>query len=381
MYLKESSRKIKLFDSLLNSVQQCNLCDKCTHNKVLSYQNGNVDSKVLFIAEAPGRLGADKYCIPLFGDKTGDTFNDLLSNIGWNRDNIFITNALLCNLRDENGNNRTPHGNEIRNCSAYLDMTINLISPDVIVTLGQKALSALGYIHPHKIILKENVAQPILWKNSMTIFPMYHPGPRALIYRSLAKQRGDYIALSSYVHPFSGIKKQKSLTGNSKKTNNDITHLYSCIYSVLQILRYCSYFKLMKLLYFIDLYSIDRYGHSQSNSIFLRRQDGPWCPDVNGIILEGIKAGKILNVKTGKKTILKYNDKNIEIQNPKIDVAIIREVCNRLGNMDDSRIKTIAYLTKPMKYIISQEKKGFDMHNKPIIYKNKTIIDDLSGPV
>ena len=42
--------------------------------KVFSEANGNIDSKALFIAEAPGRLGADKTGIPLYGDRTGDNF-------------------------------------------------------------------------------------------------------------------------------------------------------------------------------------------------------------------------------------------------------------------------------------------------------------------
>ncbi len=125
------------FEHFSKSVQQCNLCQRAYSSlKVLSDRNGNIYSKIIFIAEAPGRLGAEKTGIPLCGDKTGENFELLLKNIGWNRNDIFITNAILCNPKIESGNNATPNLEEIKNCSFFLMMTINLINPDLIVTLG-----------------------------------------------------------------------------------------------------------------------------------------------------------------------------------------------------------------------------------------------------
>jgi len=70
------------FSDLCEAVKHCNLCDRLQgRTKVLSKANGNFLSKVLFIAEAPGRLGADRTGIPLFGDKTGDKFEMLIGNI------------------------------------------------------------------------------------------------------------------------------------------------------------------------------------------------------------------------------------------------------------------------------------------------------------
>ena len=140
------------FEDLIQSVQHCDLCDRLAcRNKILSEANGNIKSKVLFIAEAPGRLGADRTGIPLFGDCTGNNFEAFLSSIGWNRENVFITNAVLCNPRQENGNNATPTNEEVENCSVYLEMAISLVDPDVIVPLGLTALSALNMIRPHNI--------------------------------------------------------------------------------------------------------------------------------------------------------------------------------------------------------------------------------------
>ena len=56
-----SFKRENRFADLIESVQHCNLCPRlCGRTKVLSSANGNIDSKVLFIAEAPGRFGADR---------------------------------------------------------------------------------------------------------------------------------------------------------------------------------------------------------------------------------------------------------------------------------------------------------------------------------
>lgn len=201
----KSFTKSSRFADLIRSVQNCNLCSRMEcRKKVLSEANGNLNSKVLFIAEAPGRLGADKTGIPLYGDKTGDNFERLLENIGWERKDIFITNAILCNPRKENGNNSTPNREELTNCLSYLEMTIELLQPDVIVTLGVVALKTISAITPHSLTLRDNVGQIIPWE-SKTLVPLYHPGPRAIIHRPLSKQQSDFMRLTKIVNPIKGI--------------------------------------------------------------------------------------------------------------------------------------------------------------------------------
>jgi uracil-DNA glycosylase family 4 len=207
------------FNTLLDSVEKCNLCQRLNNRKkILSNENGNINSKVLFVAEAPGRLGAECCGIPLYGDKTGDNFDLLLNNIGWKRDQIFITNSILCNPQDENGNNSSPNKNEIKNCNYFLNMIIELLDPIVIVTLGVKALEALKLIKNHNYDLKNNVAQLIPW-NNRKLFPLYHMGPRALIHRNIIKQRGDFISLSNIIDPEYGIKEHKKIVTQKRDDN------------------------------------------------------------------------------------------------------------------------------------------------------------------
>lgn len=194
-----SHSKQSQFDDLVERVAHCSLCPRMSsRKKVLTASNGNLDSKIIFVAEAPGRLGADKYGIPLYGDQTGKNFESLLGYAGLTRDSVFITNAVLCNPRSENGNNSSPTTIEIQNCSDFLNDTIRLINPDYIVTLGTKALYALNFISTHTNILSTDVGNIFSWEN-YCVFPLYHPGPRALIRRPMNQQIHDYQTLAAIV--------------------------------------------------------------------------------------------------------------------------------------------------------------------------------------
>lgn len=164
--------------------------------RVLSFNNGvvNPTSGVMFIAEAPGRNGADRTGVPLRGDPTGVNFERLLNHIHWLREDVFITNCVLCNPRDEAGNNDEPTDQELEHCSFNLEQTIRLVDPRVVVTLGAKALMALNLIERHDHTLSGSVAKPQRWWYR-TLFPLYHPSPRVLGIRSLARMEQDFIKL------------------------------------------------------------------------------------------------------------------------------------------------------------------------------------------
>lgn len=184
--------KRRKFEILVENTDRCNLCSRmCGRTKVLSDKNGDIHSKVIFIGEAPGRLGADRTGIPFYGDQAGQNFERLLLFTGLTRQQVFITNAVLCNPRDEKGNNSPPNKEEVRNCSLHLSILIDIIEPEVIVPLGQCALRSLHIIQAHQIELRQNVRKPAKW-GKYTVVPMYHPGPRAAIHRSINDQKEDF---------------------------------------------------------------------------------------------------------------------------------------------------------------------------------------------
>ncbi len=188
-----------LFDDLVQRVQSCCLCGRMSgRRRVLGSLNGSLQSPVVFIAEAPGRLGADKYNIPLYGDQTGRNFEILLTAASLKRENVFITNAVLCNPRTQAGNNDTPTKSEISNCQTYLIETLEIIKPICVVTLGMSALLSLNHTDVRGKKISEKVGQCFYWQGYL-VYPLFHPSPRALIHRNLSKQMEDYKTLSSHI--------------------------------------------------------------------------------------------------------------------------------------------------------------------------------------
>jgi uracil-DNA glycosylase family 4 len=166
--------------------------------RVFGPANGNLSARLLFVAEAPGRLGADKSGVPLSGDQTGRNFAALLAIAGISRSDIFVTNAVLCNPRNPHGNNAPPTVRELHNCSPHLAETIAILDPEYVIALGVVALKALGLLSPHDAVLARDVGKAISW-HGRTLVPLYHPGPRACIHRPMEMQIEDYRRLGTLV--------------------------------------------------------------------------------------------------------------------------------------------------------------------------------------
>jgi uracil-DNA glycosylase family 4 len=174
-------RKDKEFATLVAEAAGCVRCPAmCERAAVLSQHNGSVDARVMFIGEAPGRKGADRTRVPFSGDQSGKNFDHFLASAGLARSELFITSAALCNPQTATGANRRPTSTELRNCADFLERTIKLIDPNVIVTLGGVALEALKSIETHQFTLRDDVAKLREW-NGRTLIPLYHPSPQVLI--------------------------------------------------------------------------------------------------------------------------------------------------------------------------------------------------------
>lgn len=191
----EESLKLKhtRFAKLVSEAAACTLCPElCGRAAVLSRLNGSINARVMFIGEAPGRKGADRTRVPFSGDQSGQNFDRFLASINLTRDQIFITSATLCNPRTPSGANRKPTPQEIANCADFLQRTIELINPRLIVTLGSVALAALRSIHYHQFTLREAAGKIEHW-NGRLLVPIYHPSPQVLAsHRRETEQLRDY---------------------------------------------------------------------------------------------------------------------------------------------------------------------------------------------
>ncbi len=362
-----SFSKRSRFEDLVDAVQQCTLCPRlCGRTKVLSEANGDIESTVLFVAEAPGRLGAEVTGVPLSGDRTGENFEALLAVTGWPRRDVFITNAVLCNPQDERGKNDTPTTAEMANCASYLNMTIELVDPELVAPLGAIALRALALVHPHPYELRRDVAQIIPWAGRQ-VFPLYHPGPRAAVHRSVDKQQEDFRLLSEHVHA-----QRSALRGSATPQAPQAPSVFQqLVLTVVEALGEVTYFKLTKLLYLIDLSALRKFGSTLTGEVYLRQKDGPWPPRLWDAI-GALDGWEIVRPPRRRLPMVGLGPSprfDVELDDAALD--IVAAVLERYGDMDNSGIKRAAYHTNPMRYILRQEKHGRNMRNAPVMYKDR----------
>jgi uracil-DNA glycosylase family 4 len=184
---------------LIRRVQACRLCPQMAHaRRVLSEANGPWHAAVMLVGEAPGRLGAQRSGIPFVGDQAGRRLDELLRAVGWSREGLFLTNAVLCNPRDSQGNNRAPRSAELANCRQFLAETISLVNPVVVIALGAVALRTLGQLEPHDLSLARDAGTLIRW-NKRWLGVLYHPAAQSAIRRPWPRQVRDACRLGQRV--------------------------------------------------------------------------------------------------------------------------------------------------------------------------------------
>lgn len=361
------------FNSLCNEVKNCTLCQRMDlSQRILSRASGSLSSKLMFIAEAPGRLGADLLAIPLHGDKTGHNFEELLKFTNLDRSEIFITNAVLCNPRDIDGNNSTPNKTEISNCISFLKKQIELVNPEIIISLGATALYTLSLIEFHGYTLKKDVRTINNWWGRKLI-PLYHPGQRAMLHRSFANQRSDYqFVYDCYKNLSNKAQKNKH---NSSVVKEDILSIVSYILNKQKL----TYFALHKIFYLIEYNSFINLGYRLTNAYIIRQKDGPYCTDLHINRLKNSISG-LQTQFTSKTSFIIYKVANSlfdsieDISNNLSEdtINIIDHVLEKYGKMSNASLKKSVYFTRPMRNILFYESNHkINLYNTPIQFVNQ----------
>jgi DNA polymerase len=125
---------------------------------------GPAPADIMLIGEGPG-FHEDKQARPFVG-ASGKFLEQLLNDIGYKREDVFIANVVKCRPP----NNRDPQPEELAACEDYLERQIHLVDPKVIVTLGRYSMVRF---FPNASITKIH-GQPQRINNRL-IVPMFHP--------------------------------------------------------------------------------------------------------------------------------------------------------------------------------------------------------------
>ncbi len=130
----------------------------------LVFGEGNADSPVVFIGEAPG-FHEDRLGRPFVG-RAGQLLDTLIKKVGWQREGVYITNI----VKRRPPENRDPLPEEIEAYKPYLARQIDILNPKIIVPLGR---FSMNYFLPAAKITRDQ--GKVFRVGERFIVPLLHP--------------------------------------------------------------------------------------------------------------------------------------------------------------------------------------------------------------
>ncbi len=169
LYFLEKTKKdnkIEKLEALEKIVKNCKLCPLHLKRKQAVFADGNPNSPLMFIGEAPGG-DEDLKGIPFVG-KAGQLLNKMIAKMNLKREDVYITNIVKCRPPL----NRDPELDEIQKCRAIVENQIEIIKPRVIIALGR--ISAATLIGNPKISIKA-IRGKFFNYRGIPVMPTFHP--------------------------------------------------------------------------------------------------------------------------------------------------------------------------------------------------------------
>ena len=151
-------------DLLHEQIKQCIACGLCQGRTNVVPGEGPERPRIMFIGEGPG-YNEDKQGRPFVGP-AGKFLEELLATIDLTREEVYITNIIKCRPP----NNRDPLPEEVQKCNSWLELQIELLAPELIVTLGRHSMARF---FPRQTIGKMHGKFADV--NGQQVFAMYHP--------------------------------------------------------------------------------------------------------------------------------------------------------------------------------------------------------------
>ena len=164
------AQRRETLEAIADEVRTCTACRLHRGRTRAVPGEGSSETEVVFVGEGPG-ANEDQQGRPFVG-AAGGLLTELISSIGWKRDEVFITNVVKCRPPG----NRDPEPDEIAACARYLHRQLEALDPALVVTLGRFSLqtfmpgarigSAHGTIRP---------VDPATGAADASAMALYHP--------------------------------------------------------------------------------------------------------------------------------------------------------------------------------------------------------------
>ena len=134
----EKAEKLSELKKIINSIESCDLKN---NSKNLILGDGNANSPLMLIGEAPG-AEEDLSCLAFQGE-VGKLLKKMLIAINIKINDVYLTYSV--NFRPPN--DRKPTTQEIKRYSEFLKEHIAIINPKIIILMGSTAMESLTGIN------------------------------------------------------------------------------------------------------------------------------------------------------------------------------------------------------------------------------------------
>ena len=148
-----------------SQVRGCTLCRLCEQRTQTVFGEGDPEARLFFIGEGPGET-EDRTGRPFVG-RAGELLTKMIAGMGLTRQQVYIANIVKCRPPG----NRVPSPDEIASCTPYLERQLEIIRPQVIVTLGLPATRHMLQVTSSMGRLRGNWHE---WRG-IKLMPTFHP--------------------------------------------------------------------------------------------------------------------------------------------------------------------------------------------------------------
>ena len=172
--------KQQALDKIAKEIESCKICKVNKTGKAVPGE-GNPNSDIMFIGEAPGRQEGETGR-PFIG-RSGKLLTILIESIGLKREDVYITSPVKYYP-----GMRPPTQQEIDHGKTHLQKQIETIIPSYLVLLGRVAVKGVLGID----VVMSKVHGTIVVKNQKNHFITYHPAAALRFQKFKTPLQGDF---------------------------------------------------------------------------------------------------------------------------------------------------------------------------------------------
>ena len=162
----DKEKEINKLKLQINSITDCDLKN---NSKKIVLGDGNINSPIMLVGEAPG-MDEDSAGLTFLGE-VGDLLKKMLNAINIKKENVYSTYAV--NFRPPEDRKPTPK--EIKRYSQFLQKQISIIKPKLIILMGSTAMESLTGLNSGISIERGKWKEVIVQNTTYNIIITFNP--------------------------------------------------------------------------------------------------------------------------------------------------------------------------------------------------------------